>query len=58
MRYLLRKAVINPVTEVEISAQDFSGLKAARGVLSNAFAIEEKYEIVISNFLRPGEAAS
>jgi hypothetical protein len=51
MRYLLRKAVINPVPEVEISAQDFSGLKAARGVLSNAFAIEEKYEIVISNFL-------
>ena len=37
--------------EVEISAQDFSGLKAARVVLSNAFAIEEKYEIVISNFL-------
>jgi hypothetical protein len=51
MRYLLRKAVINPVPEVEISAQDFSVLKAARGVLSNAFAIEEKYEIVISNFL-------
>lgn len=51
MRYLLRKAVIHPVPEVEISAQEFSGLRAARVVLSNAFAIEEKYEIVISNFL-------
>lgn len=51
MRYILRKAVINSVPEVEISAQDFSRLRAARGVLSNAFAIEEKYEIVISNFL-------
>jgi len=51
MRYILRKAVINPVPEVEITAQEFSALKAARGVLSNAFAIEEKYEIVISNFL-------
>jgi hypothetical protein len=51
MRYLLRKAVIDPVPEVEISAQDFSVLRAARNVLSNAFAIEEKYEIVISNFL-------
>lgn len=51
MRYLLRKAVINPVPEVEITAQEFTVLKAARGVLSNAFAIEEKYEIVISNFL-------
>lgn len=50
-RYLLRKAVINPVPEVEITAQDFSRLKAARDVLSNVFAIEEKYEIVISNFL-------
>jgi hypothetical protein len=51
MRYLLRKIVISPVPEVEISAEEFLGLKAARRVLSNAFAIEEKYEIVISNFL-------
>jgi hypothetical protein len=51
MRYLLRKAVLDTVPEVEISACEFADLKAARSVLSNAFAIEEKYEIVISNFL-------
>lgn len=51
MKYLLRKAVLDAVPEVEISAHDFANLKAARSVLSNAFAIEEKYEIVISNFL-------
>lgn len=51
MKYILRKAVINPVPEVEITAQEFSVFKAARRVLVNAFAIEEKYEIAISNFL-------
>lgn len=51
MRYLLRKAMLNPVPEVEISAEEFAELKAARGILLNAFAIEEKYEIIISNFL-------
>lgn len=51
MKYILRKAVLDAVPEVEISAHEFATLKAARSVLSNAFAIEEKYEIVISNFL-------
>lgn len=51
VRYLLRKAVIAPVPEIEISEREFYALKAARNTLSNAFAIEEKYEIVISNFL-------
>lgn len=51
MKYILRKAVIEPVPEVEISAQFFSELKFARHVLTNAFEIEQKYEIVISNFI-------
>lgn len=51
MKYILRKSVIAPVPEIEITEKDFSVLNSARGVLSNAFAIEEKYEIVISNFL-------
>lgn len=51
MRYLLRKSVLDTVPEVDISAEEFASLKAARPVLSNAFAIEEKYEIVIANYL-------
>lgn len=51
MKYILRKAVINPVPELEISEHNFNELKLARRVLSNACEIEQKYEIVISNFL-------
>jgi hypothetical protein len=51
MRYLVHMEVVHAVPEIEISADEFASLKAARLVLSNAFAIEEKYEIVISNFL-------
>lgn len=51
MKYCLRKAVIDRVPDVEISAQDFNNLKISRHVLSNAFEIEQKYEILISNFL-------
>lgn len=51
MTYILRKAVLDLVPEIEISSADFSALKAARETLIEAFAIEEKYEIVISNYL-------
>jgi hypothetical protein len=36
---------------MEISAEDYSLLEKARSVLSNALAIEEKYEILVANFL-------
>ena len=51
MRYILRKHVIAPVPEVEISAEEYAELEDARKVLASVFAIEEKYEIFISNFL-------
>jgi len=51
MRYILRKDVIAPVPEVEISVEEYARLEHARKVLTSAFAIEEKYEILISNFL-------
>ncbi|MGZ8252276.1 MAG: hypothetical protein ACXWT7_08015 [Methylophilaceae bacterium] len=51
MKYILRKAVLDPVPELEITPKAYADLKSARNVLTNAFAIEEKYEIVISNFL-------
>lgn len=51
MNYILRKAVLDAVPEVEIERTEFEDLKSAREILANAFAIEEKYEIVVSNFL-------
>jgi hypothetical protein len=51
MRYGIRKAVLAPVPEVEISAEQYSLLGKARNVLSSALGIEEKYEILIANFL-------
>lgn len=51
MEYYLRKAVLGPVPEIEISIEEFNDLNIARRVLSNAFEIEQKYEVVISNFL-------
>jgi hypothetical protein len=51
MRYVLRKRVLGSVPELEISHDEFLNLAAAREVLTNAFAIEEKYEIVLSNLL-------
>jgi len=50
-KYLLRKAVLASVPEIEITASEYDDLTAARIVLSYALAIEEKYEILISNFL-------
>lgn len=43
--------MLAPTPEVEISAEEYSLLGAARGVLSSALAIEEKYEILIANSL-------
>ena len=49
--YLLRKAVLDRVPELEITAQEFDAIKNARNALLNALAIEQKYEILVSNFL-------
>lgn len=43
--------VLDHVPEIEISGDEYSRLETARKVLSNALAIEEKYEIVVANFL-------
>lgn len=51
MRYILRKAVLDFCPEVEISEQEFKELKIARQILIDAFEIEQKYEIVITNFI-------
>jgi len=51
MNYQLRKAVLFSSKSIELSKEEYDALATARAVLTNAFAIEEKYEIVISNYL-------
>lgn len=51
MNYLLRIAVLDNVPEIEITAQEYTELEKARKILSNALAIEAKYDIMIANYL-------
>src|SRR4029453_12971123 len=51
MKYILRKDVRNEVPEITITEADYVAYKASRNALLNGFAIEEKYEILISNYL-------
>lgn len=51
MKYILRKDVLDNVPEIEISEENYSAYKEAKKTLSNCLAIEEKYEILISNYL-------
>ncbi len=50
-KHILRIGALGRVPELEIDHARFEQLKASRPVLSHALAIEEKYEIIISNFL-------
>lgn len=51
MRYSLRKVALGNIPEIDITAEEYSRYEKARKILSNALAIEEKYEIVVSNYL-------
>ena len=51
MKYILCKNVLGNVPEIEISESEYCAFQKARNILSNALEIEEKYEIVISNYL-------
>jgi hypothetical protein len=42
---------LDEVPEIEITPEEYAEFKKAHNVLSNALAIEEKYEIVITNYL-------
>jgi hypothetical protein len=50
-KYLLKIRALGRFPEMEIEQTRFEELKASRPVLNHALAIEEKYEIIISNFL-------
>lgn len=50
-QYFLRIAALGRYPKMEIEPARFELLKASRPVLTHALAIEEKYEIIISNYL-------
>lgn len=50
MRYILKRLVGKQI-EVEINKEEFDKIKHARECLLNAFSIEEKYELLLSNYL-------
>lgn len=50
-KYLLRIAALGRFPKLEIDRTRFEELKDSRPILTHALAIEEKYEIIISNFL-------
>lgn len=51
MKYVLRKSDLNDVPEIEISKETYAAYKEYRSILVNCLAIEENYEILISNYL-------
>lgn len=51
MRYLLTLATGGSPPEINITGDRFFRLKSAKAILTQALAVEEKYEMVISNFL-------
>lgn len=51
MKYLLKIFVLGTTPEVVIGEGDYASLKNSRKILENAFAIEEKYGILISNYI-------
>ncbi len=51
MSYILQLAVINRVPEVPITEEHVAEARRARTVLNAAFALEETYDLLVSNFL-------
>lgn len=52
MKHVLRISVPEEYPEVPITAEDFQALRVAREVLSNALALEQKYEIIRGNYIQ------
>jgi hypothetical protein len=51
LRYILRIYALGPYPELEISEGEYREYESAHEVLSSCLAMEEKYEILISNYL-------
>ncbi len=50
-KYILTVSSMGASPVIEIRGEDFSRLKQSRNILSHALAIEEKYEILVSNYM-------
>jgi hypothetical protein len=50
MKYILRIHALGKYPELELGKEEFESLKIAHEALSEGLAIEEKYEILISNY--------
>lgn len=51
MEYFIKVVGLPSTPEIKISEEEFTILRKSRQILSNALAIEEKYEMLISNYL-------
>lgn len=52
MRYILGKNILGFTPEIEITEEQYNKYKESQLVLTNCLEIEEKYEILISNYLQ------
>lgn len=50
MKYLLKIHALGSFPEIKLKAGEFDSIKRAREVLTHGLAMEEKYEILISNY--------
>jgi hypothetical protein len=57
MSYILRLDVIGQAPEVPITEQQVAEARQSRTVLSKAFALEETYDLLVSNFLELDQEA-
>ena len=51
MRHILRVQVLGAVPEIEISSEEFNELHTAHRVLFAGVALEEKFELLLSNYV-------
>lgn len=51
MDYIIKINALGTFPEIKIDADRFEKIKEARVILTNALAIEEKYEILLQNYL-------
>ncbi|CAH7440518.1 conserved hypothetical protein [Vibrio chagasii] len=51
MRYRIQTLAMGTFPEIEIDQEKFESLQKSRDILNAAMAIEEKYELLISNYL-------
>lgn len=51
MKYILRIHALGEFPEIDLDVNEFEEVKRSRETLANGLAIEEKYEIFVSNYL-------